>query len=543
MRYVRRLALMLVLCATVAIIAPLNALAAGPVTTPELLVSEGFESAIPVTYSTAGTAGTGYWAKWTHQHYAGLSSLWCDGTNTAAATKAPYQYVDGSQGTATFLLPQAADYYKPVASFYILYPSRGAGDETAFAPEWTSNVQESISWASGLSAVNYPVASWTKLDLDLSTYHTGQTRESLSRRSGKFRFWWKDAIEPDPLGIGVIRVGEGPSIDDLTISAWRFGPVRSITAATTSTSATLKWDRPWRSTDGTSTEERDISFRVYRALKSSPSVWTELTTKPRVAQAGNSFTFVDATVVPGIAYVYAVQTWAPGSSDAVGYGEPVYVDATTERSTVLSVGIASPSSNTSATPYGRQPINVTGSASTDNETVALTSVRTTITAARPPLALRYWNGGSWQSSATSVTASGLESWSTQFSPLTGDDHRFKYTVIATATDAHGAAANSGPVVLYADNVYPRIISARSIGRYGVMLRFNEPVYSVSPGKVSLKALSTPYFSVKGMRLGRGEWTGAGTAVRFTTSRQEAPGGNVSVTTLHKIQDFAGNQAP
>ena len=483
---VRRL--ILLLCAMVALAAPQTALAAGPMTTPETIVTESFESSPSVTYTTAPyTAGggltPGYWARaqTVVPAHSGLWSLWCDGTNANQVTAK--QYAQRSGGYATFPLPQSANYYRPVATFYYSLPSRGRSDYQAFSPIWTSDAESSWSWASaagriGMTSLN----EWVPLTIDLTDYYTGRTGESLSRAAGTFGFAWQDVVEIDPIiGAPFIHVGQGPSVDDLTVSGWKYGPARSFAATTTPFSTTLTWSRPWRSTAATSTEERPLSFRVWRASR-PVKTWTELTTTtPRPEATGDSFTFTDTTVAEATSYAYAVQTWTPGTSVATGYGESV------QLVTGPSTSILAPLGNTPATSLGTGVVSVNGVAQPGNG-VPLASTRVTITAVRVPMTTQYWNGSAWQSKATSVTPGGtLRAWSTTFQPRPFDDHRWAYMITSRVTDAYGLSS-SDDVVVYADNVPPRIVSARSLGLYGLEIRFSERPFAVPALRRSFRPL-------------------------------------------------------
>jgi len=454
--HVRRLGLIVTLCALAAFAFPYSAFAVGPVLTPETILTEGFESPVPVNYTTTpGTVGgADYWATWTYRQHGGLRSLWCDGTNATAATN--HRYAQLSQGDASFPLPQAANYYKPIATFYYLLPSRGTDDVVSFAPQWTSDAQASTSWASAAGSIAYPVPSWTPLTVDLSQYFSGQTGESLSRNAGTFRLRWTDVVEADPYGTK-IYVGEGPSVDDLTISGWMFGPISSVTATTTSVSTTLTWARPQASTRGTGVEDRAIAFRVWRAPKSTTS-WTELTSPAsRPATTGATYSFTDATVTDGAAYTYAVQTWAAGqSSETTGYGESTSVDATTKPFPPPAIAISSPASGAVLVSTGAA--TVSGSAAgIDGATLSAMSMKVVRSSDG-----RYFdrNTNSWVVPLTWNTVTPSASWTTTWMPTANDYHANTYTITTSVTDSRSKTA-SASVAVQVDSV-PQVAPVAAI---------------------------------------------------------------------------------
>jgi len=260
---VTRVRLLIAMCCAVAALAvPQTALAVGPVTTPKTIFTEGFETPVAVTYVAApyvagGGLTPGYWKRVTapqivNPAHGGLSYLWCDGTNATQVTRK--KYAIGSQGYATFTLTQTVDYYKPVASLWYSFPTAGYSDAIAFAPEWTTPAASGVS--SALNSVSFPTLlnEWKPMTINLASQTTAKT--SLSRAAGTFRLRWKDQTEPPnppPPATPYTPDGQGPSVDDVTISGWKFGPVRSLSATTTSISSTLTWMRPLRSAMPTET--------------------------------------------------------------------------------------------------------------------------------------------------------------------------------------------------------------------------------------------------------------------------------------------------
>ena len=570
-----RMRMIALACCTLGVLwLPQAAFADGPATDPVMLLNEGFETE-PVSYSTTPYTSLsvdgsvyGYWGRWTSQHRNGLSSLWCGTTRPATDATS---YAERSAGHATFPV-EAADFYSTSASFWYVMPSFGHSDRDSFVPQWTNDPTGSY----GTGATIDKTSSWVQCVVNLSTPNPLFQYENLSRSAGVFRLQWIDHVERDPeSGDPYIHTGEGPSVDDLTITGWKYGPVRGLAATVATGSVTLKWVRPWRSTAATSTEERALTYRVWRAPANTTD-WTELT-------RASAPSYTDLTVEEATEYTYAVQAWDVGAGP--GYGERAQVEVITKAFTVPLVSISAPSPGAVIT--GTGPATVTGTAvGQEGSTIVSASVTVrrsdntylngatgtwtptpssvsavltgdswsaswtpprneylshtyTITAAAtdsrgkkattparsvrvdsvpyvapavtitaptagatlvapfeitgsvrvqsglPAASVRleisrgpasWWNGSTWVSARTSVPAAVTgESWRLSVKPQAGAD---AYTVVATASDAHGLSGYSPPrafsVHVVPDNA-PLLVGARSLGRHGVELRFSKPV--------------------------------------------------------------------
>jgi len=194
-----------------------------------------------------------------------------------------------------------------------------------------------------------------------------------------------------------------------------------------------------------------------------------------------------------------------------------------------------------ANPAPAAPITITGSAalaaSVVGSPIGLASVRVTIEAKSDTGVKSWWNGVSWVSTQTSVTATGLLSWSTVFTSKPNDNRTYTYTIVSTVTDTHGLSGTSAPVVMSADNVGPRILSARSLGRFAIEVRFSEaPFAPAGAGPIDAR-----YFSARGLRLRKViSWSKDGTRVRILTSAQPAVHPAYRVTLRKPVLDALGN---
>jgi hypothetical protein len=302
MRSHRLIIALTVLCAATLLV-PALALAVGPAESPVTIRSEGFEtlpygsdlSIAPVVLTPPATA---YWGRITQRKHSGTYGLWCAGTTTFGV------YPQFTYGVARFELPQLADYYSASFTYWYLMPSKGADDY--FHAMWDT------APGGGWDVQSRPIsAAWTQETWDLTAVSNSR---NLSRKASVARFGFIDMVE----GYGSSpTVGEGPTIDDVVFSGYKFGPVRDLAASVVGGKANLSWEIPWRSTEATSAEERDVAYRVWRSPDVAPYVWTELTSSRQT-----EVTFDDPASLDGD-YRYAVQPWDTGTG--TGYG--TYVSA------------------------------------------------------------------------------------------------------------------------------------------------------------------------------------------------------------------------
>lgn len=284
---------------------PAAANAAAPATAAKVLRTEGFEVGSKPTY-TVGTyfPSAAQWGAVARAR-TGARGLWVAGSRGLGAS-----YPTNTHGVASFAAPGLKDYYSSKLSFYYLLPSVGGGeapDQGAFSVQWWPTASQTDVGS------RYPwplTGSWKAGSVDLSA---GNAEESLSRKAGTVTFYFADTSDP----AGSARTGEGPTIDDVKITAWKYGPVRGLKkSGPTAGVVRLTWQRPWRSTAATALEERAITYRIWKAPRGT-STWSEVT-KSRLSSAETTVTYTHAT---STSYRYLVQAWDSGSG--TGYGVPV----------------------------------------------------------------------------------------------------------------------------------------------------------------------------------------------------------------------------
>jgi putative cell wall-binding protein len=304
----KRLSALAGLTAAVLVACAGPALAAAPPQAPAPIVSYGFESAYPSyldvdEYYVSGDPATeAWWGRITGSKYSGSYGLWCAGVGGSWGS----EYPESTRGTATFDVPQLADYYSSEVSFRYIMRNAGAWDW--FITRWSDNAYStSPGWDVNYEAIS---SGWTLRTHDLASTSNDW---NLSRTSGDVQFFFFDRYEPTLVSP---KQGQGAVIDDVTIAGYKYGPVRGLTAEVVGDEVRLDWAKPYRAVGSTSVEERSVTYRVWRARGIGPTfAWTELTSG-RITGTE----FVDGTA-GGLWHTYLVQAWDTGSG--TGYGESV----------------------------------------------------------------------------------------------------------------------------------------------------------------------------------------------------------------------------
>ncbi|MDP2181603.1 MAG: cell wall-binding repeat-containing protein [Actinomycetota bacterium] len=298
-----------------------TAYAAAPPTTPATVRSIDFESAIPsdmsiwgVVYTFPPKDPTAWWGRITNRKYAGSYGLWCAGNMPANWTTYGGKYPERTRGIADLYLPQLADYYSSEFSYYYSMPNYGLYDSSSFNPMWYSEADPTDRDTNPFRPTT-KYAEWSQDKWNLSNVGNDV---NLSRESGYFRFQFVDN------GEGYLQTpttGEGATVDNIVVTGYKYGPVRTLTGTPSTGQVVLNWLRPYRAAGATTLEERSITYRVWRAYDVVNPSWTELTTVRLTSP-----TFTDSTVAEGTRYRYIVQAWDDGTG--IGYGSTTQVIVT-----------------------------------------------------------------------------------------------------------------------------------------------------------------------------------------------------------------------
>ncbi len=280
----------------------------GPEPAPAVIRTEGFETPYPSDLTVGPLPlikpSTAQWGRVTARRATGSYGLWCAGSAGWLG-----KYPEGSHSDARLELPGLADYYSSTLTYKYTMPTLGAYDWISFVVAW-SRPDVLRDFRYDLPLTNS--GEWRTDSYSLSAVTNGV---NLSRAAGYVVFQWADSVE----GFGASPyVGEGVTIDDVLITGYKYGPIRSLTVTRSGDAFRLDWETPYRSTHAASTEERPLTYRVWRSSAiQTPPQWTEVTASGRVTS--RSLTDTPPAMVGG--YKYAVQAWDTGTG--TGYGESV----------------------------------------------------------------------------------------------------------------------------------------------------------------------------------------------------------------------------
>lgn len=401
--------------------------ATGPVSEPATIVAEGFEPGTTPSYAVqphvdAQYPGWAYWGPITQRHRSGSRALWCSGSTPPSVE--PFTYAQLSAGMARFNVPQLADYYSARVGFYYTQPSVGQEDKDSFNVYWNpagipTDYQNHTE--SALTSTN----AWAGRDYDLSTGDG-----ALSRRAGVVTFKWVDMTEI--ITETVVPVGEGPSIDDVSVRGWKYGPVRSLTASLQAASVRLNWERPYRAVGSTLPEDRTLAYRVFSAPGGTQD-WTELT----VPRLGDAVTSYDAAISSEGPIRLAVQAADAGTGTGAGIAAETTV---TIPSVPPTISLTSPAAGFSLT---EGPVVIGGAASDIGSGVGSVELRVVRSDGS------YWNGSGWVTENTwlpAYTDDGWATWSYAWIPQPSDFGAGQsVAVTARVTDRSGQLAVSRSV--------------------------------------------------------------------------------------------------
>ncbi len=386
---------------------PAAAQAARLGSTPVTILSEGFEANTAPQYALSpGTDSAALWGPVTQSHNLGARGLWVAGSGGFLAA-----YPVNTRGRATFSVPGLAEYYSSALRFHYVQPSIGGGEaESGFVVNWSPT----NSTDSG-SRYGWPSTStWRAETVDLADPKA--LHGTITRAAGTLSFFFYDSAEP----AGTSPNGAGPTIDDVTVTGWKYGSVRDLVTQAAGDSVNLSWARPYRSTIESTLEERLIAYRVWRAPYGT-STWTELTASGPV----NQTTLSTPRPTAGTQFVYVVQAWDSGG----GYGQPVEQLVTLPVDPVFAPTLA---------PTLAQTISPTTVKYGASATAAGTLVLEGIPLEGVGVQLQYYSGG-WKTLDTKLTdAAGKVVFSAK--PINKSKTSFRLQFAGTGFDTKTGAA-------------------------------------------------------------------------------------------------------
>ncbi len=352
---VRRVSLLMAAVA-VSLAAPVAAHAAAPPSTPATIKTVGFENATTDSMTLRGINLVSepwtdrYWGRVSVSKRTGTYGLWCAGKvypsgadiTPILASQWPSNtfYRAYTRGEAELDLSTLSNYYSANLSFYYNQKSLGAADANAFSIHWDDTAADTRSSDYGL-----PLTADTAFVQRAYDLSSPSNTAVLSRRAGVLTFQFFDSVTESG---AQVKTGRGALVDDVSITGFKYGPVRELVSTPGEARVSLAWQRPARSRTETADEERSITYRVWRTPAGQAN-WTELTTT-RLAEES----YTDMTAIPNQDYTYAVQAWDTGTG--TGYGTYVTVDG----AAVADVTVPTVISDAESTYDDAASINITG---------------------------------------------------------------------------------------------------------------------------------------------------------------------------------------
>ena len=384
------------------------ALAAAPPTAPAAVQSVGFEDPVTDTldtyaYEIQGSAtSTASWGLISPRHNTGSYALWCAGTTPGSW---PF-YPQDTRGRADLTAQATSDFYESWVSFYYIMPTLGAGDSGSFSVRWYNAPKDPSVDTQDLTFSSYSITPvWTRVLLQ----RTGAGTNDLPAGPGALQFQFQNYwVGPE--------VHEGPTIDDVQVLGYKYGPVRSINASRGSphTNVAVSWSRPYLSPGTTSVDSRSMIYRVWRYDTVTGS-YTELAASPT-----SSLSITDTSAPLTGTLQYVVKAYDP--ADGALYGE-------TATSTVVpsapSTTLAEKHATTVATsvtiPYGGSAKLQARLANVDN--AAISGASSAIYLQSSP------DGTTWSSAGASIAESGTSpgTYETAVSPNATTYYRMGYS--------------------------------------------------------------------------------------------------------------------
>lgn len=280
-----------------------------PYSQPQQVFSTGFENSEPAAVLAPivveGETTSAYWGRSTSVFRSGATGLWCAGIDATSGGPGLFwpTYPARTRGLADLELSTLADYFSSSFSFWYLMPTAGSEDRfTLSMGRLGGSAEPPFVQGEELEIV----AGWTQRVITLGPGGI----PAASRQPLVARFAFLDAVEFAPIG----ESGQGPALDDVVITGYKYGPVRNLGAVwSEGAGVALSWQPPAESAVSAANDSRPVVYRVWRSL-SGADQWTELTAGAPVA--GTSM--VDSTAQFALIYDYVVQAWDTGGATSHG---------------------------------------------------------------------------------------------------------------------------------------------------------------------------------------------------------------------------------
>ncbi len=331
LRLARRVCLTISAAAlSVAMFAAVPAFAAPPFSGPATIVSLNFEPTglsfptnlrLDTLDSSDQTITAAHWGPVTSLHHGGSYAFWCAGTSDVSGTtwssRTPLRYPLATRGIVKLPVGVLADYYSSRVSFWYLMPSLGgadAGSNPSFVLSWRSQADEGDKT---LYSAFPTVATWTLVSRDISA---GSAGFNAARRAAVVDLQFFDHVEINNGYSQQTPNGQGPAIDDFSVTGFKYGPVRNLTVVSpVAGQIKLDWSAPYSAVGSSLVDTRSLTYRVFRRAVGSTGFPTELTSDgSRLSATTYTDNLSLTNGLQGIPYEHIIQAWDAGAGS--GYG-------------------------------------------------------------------------------------------------------------------------------------------------------------------------------------------------------------------------------
>jgi putative cell wall-binding protein len=306
-------------------------------------------------YTLPSITSSAYWGVLPTRGISGSYGLWCAGSPITPTTLGWPTYPVGTRSLMTVDMSQLADWYASRLDVSYNQPSLGDADGESLQMGWMLpgdplnvahiNKKDVHSEMPLTAASSWTTTSWP---MSAQVAASAPDKVNLSRTAGALIFVFSDSDE----GYGQNKLtGQGPTLDNVVVTGYKYGPVRGL-AAPVASGVHLSWQRPLASTYATAgPEERTISYRVWRK-KAAEKSWTELTSSS-ARLADGTLSYPDASGVSGDKYL--VQAWDPSGE---GYGQPAGAVAGSGSTACLALTVTGKASPGLSPTYSYRVTNI-----------------------------------------------------------------------------------------------------------------------------------------------------------------------------------------
>lgn len=278
------------------------AYAAPPHSAPQQVLATGFESGDPTigVFALPIQGASAYWGTSGAVFRSGAMGLWCAGTDVSSGGPGTFwpTYPAWTAGGADLLLPELEEFFSSSVSFWHLTPSMGPDDRFTVSAGQLGDDGEPVLPGYIQGDTVAASANWVR-----RTYDFGSSgAPAASRKPLIVRFAFIDSMEFAPSGTR----GQGPAIDDILVTGYKYGPVENIEAVWSDAQGgvALSWQPPAESAVSAADESRPVVYRVWRSLRGADQ-WTELT----AGSPASTTSLIDRDAQLALVYDYVVQAW------------------------------------------------------------------------------------------------------------------------------------------------------------------------------------------------------------------------------------------